>query len=1039
MELLDKVFIALKYLLGRLLLFGFIGFMFFPRLCLSLDFSERDNQKTILFKIAKGNADAALVEFAKQTDLTVVYPYHTVKAKRTNAIEGLMTIQEAIDKLLANTGLLAKFETDGILTIKRISIQDNKYANRSAFEKFIDLFTEQGKDFIVLSNDEQAIELIEIRGLRESLNWGLELKQNSIDVSDSIQAEEIGKFPDTNLAESLQRIAGVSIDRAEGEGQFVTVRGFGPQFNTVQSNGRVLASDNLGREFSFDTIAPELVRAINVHKTFSASQPSGGIGSVINIETARPFASQKFELGGSLKASLDINRQEATPNGTIYASNSNESLGWLLSFSHQTRKTRINEAQTDAWLLNTNIRESELNTNALNHFVPRNYDQRVRFETRKRTGGTAVVQYKPFDGVELTFDYLHSDFSIDANSSSLGHWFTASNIENVQTDRNGTAISFSQSDGHATDFHSRTFDRPSRVSAIGFNANWQKNPNFIVDFDLSESKASTRDTGGARNALTLIGYLNRSSYANPAGQVLPEISEFESAQQGIVDALGQSTVVSDYLDPSNGRAHVMLRRGWNINDSVDQAKLDVTLFNNWNLPIDIKIGTMLTQQFKNNERWDNEVNSKHCAFCGYFPTPDIPDEFQTVFDAGNDFLSGISGSENLPNKWLLHDGAQLFEFLEAFNDTDFDAELRDNSFTVQENVYAAYVESTQTLPYDSVDISLKYGIRYERTNVAVTGFESDLTGLVVLDQTELGQITSAGKPIADSYSYGNWLPSVSIRAEFNNDIIARLALSRSITRPTMINLSPSLVIDTTRQGGDFRASSGLSNLSPFASTNFDFALEWYFKDLSYVSASYFNKKVKDFIVETITPSNINNVTDPSTGSDSNRPDENDQLAIFDITRPANGETAAVNGFEFAMQYDFSNGWGLIANKTIVDSNAKLDPNIISQKFALTGLSNSQNVIIYYEQDALQFRISWSHRAGFLQSLTQILGPEPTFVRDYEQIDFTASYKFNDNYSIFLEGINLTDQSVLKHGRYTNQFLLAQQPGPRIAIGVRGKL
>jgi len=991
------------------------------------------------FDIPAGPAEQTLIDFAKQSDLTIVFPYTKVTTKTTNAIVGSLQIEQAVNNMLDGTGLVASFETDGILTIKRVSIQDSEYANRSIIDKVVDLFTEEGKDTIVFSNEMDEIEEIEIQGLRESLNWGLELKQSAIDVSDSIQAEEIGKFPDTNLAESLQRISGVAIDRAEGEGQFVTVRGFGPQFNTVQSNGRSLATDNRGREFSFDTISPELVRAITVHKTFSASRPSGGIGSTINIETARPFASKEFEFGGSLKATIDTNRNNVTPHGTIYARNSNDKLGWLVSLSHQVRKTRINEAQTDAWLLNTDIREGELITQAFNTFVPRNYDQRVRFEERTRFGGTAVLQYKPIDSLELTLDYLRSNFDIKTDSTSLGHWFTSSNLENVQTDGNGTALSFSQIDGHATDFHSRTFDRPSSVSGLGFNAIWQANAKTHIDLDLFTSQASTKDTAGARNALTLIGYLNRSSYLNRSGQILPQISGFQSARSDIRDSLGQITGVSNYLDPSNGRAHVMLRRGWNVSDHLDQAKVDASFFEAFGRPIDLSAGVMLTKQFKSNQRWDNEIDSKHCTFCGYFPTPDIPDDFQTVFNAGNDFLRGISGSDTIPRSWLRHDGAQLFDFLETFDDANFDAELRDNSFTVDEEVFAAYLEANQTIQVDEIELFLQYGLRYEQTEVMVTGFESDLTALTILDQTELGQVTSPGQAIQDTSSYRNWLPSFTAKAQFDHGIVARLGLSRSITRPTLTNLSPSLVIDTTRQGGDLRASSGLPSLKPFSSTNFDFTFEWYFKKLSYLSVSYFNKKVSDFIVETVIAESVNGVTDPSTGDDPNAPDANDELAIFDITRPSNNETASVGGFEFALQYDFTNGWGVIANTTLVDSNAKLDPNFSSQKFALTGLSDSRNAILYYDKNALQLRLSWSRRDAFLQSLVQVLGPEPTFVRDYEQIDFTASYQLNSNYSVFLEGVNITNSSVLKHGRFSNQFLLAQQAGPRFSLGIRGKL
>ena len=115
----------------------------------------------------------------------------------------------------------------------------------------------------------------------------------------------------------------------------------------------------------------------------------------------------------------------------------------------------------------------------------------------------------------------------------------------------------------------------------------------------------------------------------------------------------------------------------------------------------------------------------------------------------------------------------------------------------------------------------------------------------------------------------------------------------------------------------------------------------------------------------------------------------------------------------------------------------MDPNDISQKFALTGLSDSQNLIVYYEKGPGQIRLAWNHRDGFLQSLVQIQGPEPTYVRSYQQLDVSASYAVNDNVSVFVEGVNITEENVLKHGRYSNQLLLAQQPGARYSLGLRG--
>lgn len=989
------------------------------------------------FNIDSEQADVSLIEFAQQADLTIIFPYEKVQSRRANSLNGSFTIEQGISLLLEGTGLAASFERDGVVTIKRISIVDTVIVDKSLLQEILDLFTDNGNNIVTFPEQPKNIELIEVRGIRGSMNRAIDIKQESTGVSESIQSEEIGKFPDLNLAESLQRITGVSIDRSEGEGQFVTVRGLGPQFNTVLSNGRRLATDNQGREFSFDTIASELVTSVSVDKTFAASQPSGGIGSVINIKTARPLASKGFKVAGSVKATFDTNSQETTPQGTVFLSHSNDKLGWLVSLSHQTRKARINEVQTDGWLLNTNIPTDQLTTTADNIFVPRNYDQRVRFDDRTRNGGTLVLQYRATPNLDISLDYLQSDFDIKTNSTSMGHWFTSSNLEDVVTDENGTVIEFSQNVGHATDFHARTFDRPSSVRALGLNSSWQASAKVLLEFDISTSTASTRDKKGARNALSLIGYLNRSSFSISDDQILPRIAGFESADPTIINALGNATGVSDYLDPSNGKAHVMLRRGWNIEDRFDQLSTDFTLFDGLDSELDIKFGFMYTKQSKRNERWDNEKNAVHCSFCGYFPDPDIPESFQTVFDAGNDFLHGVSGSENLPKQWLRHDGETLFSFLESASDVNFDAVMRNDSFTITEKVTSAYFEGQQQSKWHNIDFSTKYGVRLESTNIAVSGIDSDLLALTILDQTELGQLNSPSRTISQSANYDNWLPSVLIKAEWQDNIIARLGLSQSITRPTMTQMSPSIVLTTTRQGGDLRARTGNPELKPFESTNFDLAIEWYYQPSSYISASYFRKKVSNFIARSVTQTTINDVTDPSTGADSSAPDAEDTLAEFDLTTPTNGQTATVSGFEFAIQHDFDTGWGIVANMTLVDSNARLDPTDISQKFALTGLSDSQNLILYYENGPGQIRLAWNHRNDFLQSLVQIQGPEPTYVRSYQQLDLSASYAINSNFSVFVEGLNITEENVLKHGRYRNQLLLAQQPGARYSVGLRG--
>lgn len=1009
-----------------------IGSLVFPVVA----YGDQENT-TIPFNINSNDADLSLIEFAKQANLTIVFPYDKVKDSRANVVRGNYSVEKAIKILLNNTGLRAVFSKQGVVTIK-LEEEIKKEENSSILSSIFQLFTDDGDNIITYPEQQESpYELILVKGIRGSMQRTMDIKQASEGVVDAISAEQIGKFPDQNLAESLQRITGVSIDRSEGEGQFVTVRGFGPQFNTVLLNNRKLATDNLGREFSFDTLPSELVSAVSVYKTFSADQTSGGIGSTINIKTARPLSKRGFNVAGSISLLHDTNSQENTPQGTVLVSHSNEKFGWLVSLSQQKRRARIDEAQTDGWLLNTDIPTDQIVSNSDNIFVPRNYDQRVRFDHRQRTSGTLVLQYRPTPDLDISLDYFRSEFDIRTESSSMGHWFTSSNLENVVTDENGTVLQFEQNIGHATDFHARTFDRLSSLSAYGINLDWQMTKSLKLGLDLSLSEATIDDKTGAANSLSLVGYLNRSKFDHTANNQLPSIGGFEDADPTIIDAMGNTSGVSHYLDPANGKAHVMLRRGWNIGDEIDQFRFDGEWDSGSKNVTVIRFGLMSTRQIKQNQRWDNEKDAVHCTFCGYYAEPDLPDSFQSEFFAGNQFLSGLSGHQNIPKRWLKHSGQQLFSFLESYSDIDFSAVQRNNSFTIEEQVLGAYFEASYQLELMDMPLYLLAGLRYEGTDIDVTWSETTLQGLTILDQTELGQITSTPITVSQQSSYNNWLPNLTVKLDLSDDIVARAAYSHSITRPTMTQMSPNIVINTTRQGGDLRASTGNLELEPFESTNLDLGLEWYYADSSYLSINYFRKSVDNFIVNRSSDFVFVGVTDPSTGSDPTAKDDLDVVAVFDMTQPTNGETATVFGWEFAIQHHFDSGFGVLANMTKVDSNAQLDRNNVTQAFALTGLSDSQNLVAYYENDPIQVRISWNNRDEFLQSLVQSQGSEPTFVERYHQLDMSASYAISEHLSITFEGINLTEEYVIKHGRYSNQLLLAQAPGARYSIGIRG--
>lgn len=1036
--------------------------------------AEKNNlDKIIQFNIPQQRADLSLTEFAEQADITLIFPFDDAMEITTNKLAGRYSIKDAAMQLVANTNLSVKIDEKGLLTITtHQSLEElDSMHNKNKLSAVIGIITSMaGAQAIAQSpatpsGATEQVEELMVTGIRGSLQRSMDVKRAAGGVVDAISSEDIGKFPDTNLAESLQRITGVSIDRSGGEGQLITVRGFGPEFNTVLINGRQMATENLSRAFSFDTVASELVSGLEVHKTSTATMQSGGVGSTVNVKTARPFDIGDFKVAGSIKAAMEENSEETTPQISGLVSNvfNDGKFGALLAVSHQERDTRLNQAQMDGWLENVGIPTSELNGGAgvpagTTIFSPRNYDHKVTFEERTRTNASLVLQFAATDDLTITTDAIYSDFDIETNALSYGHWFTAPNITDAVTDENGTVIDLRQEVGLATDMHAKKFDRLTKTSLFAINADWQVNDKLNLNFDATTSNAERAANNGGGDQLSLIGYANRVRF-QVDDNILPYASEFETADPTIFS--GQQELdgtayrdpsapnyvapagVGDHLDKNNSRAHVMLRRGWAVDDQVDQFKMDGT----WDEGSDsglvkVKFGGMFSSEEKALDRWDNEGVGIHCTYCGYPDSPIIPADMQYIFDAGDDFLGDVSGSGRMPTQWLAHDGEAQFAYLESTSGKNFDAVKRDNSFVVEEDTLSFYLESEFAGDLSGMPVSAIGGVRVESTDVTVTGTEAPVTGLRILDETEMLAEFGAAQSINVDNSYDAILPNMSIKLDITDDMVVRAAASKSLTRPTLTSMAPVTVITTTRQGGNLTSTSGNSALKPFESDNFDLSWEWYYDEASYVSAGYFKKDVANFIVnsiadKTFTLPNGSLLTDPSTGSDTGAADANDAVAVFKNTLPNNGEDATVDGWELGVQHTFGEtGFGVMFNTTLVDSDAELDPADVTQVFALTGLSDSANLVGFYEQGPVQIRLAYNQRGEFVQSLTQSNGNGPTLVEDYEQWDLSASYDITDEITVFVEGINLTEEYVHKRGRYENHLLLVEDSGRRWALGVR---
>ncbi|MGN6376409.1 MAG: TonB-dependent receptor, partial [Sphingomonas sp.] len=371
----------------------------------------------------------------------------------------------------------------------------------------------------------QGTEIV-VTGIRASLQSSMNLKRNAQGVVDAISAEDIGKFPDTNLAESLQRITGVSIDRSNGEGQFVTVRGFGPEFNLVLLNGREMPTSTIGdgfgaptsRSFDFANLASQGVKALEVYKSGRVTLPTGGIGSVINIITPRPF--DKYGLRGSLsvKGVYDTSRNGKTPvtpeiSGIVSDTFADNRIGILLIGEYSRRKASNNAANVgyrDGYLGSENNWGSlpqagdPRYANITNRPGPNDVYQTAQNASydlndidRKRINGQAVLQFRPIDSLTATIDYTYSRYDLQTHNSNVGIYYNHADTSSAWTD--GPIASpifyaehFQRSENKDLSYSGALTAVRNENKSLGGNLTWEAPGGVTMQLDAHHSTAESK-------------------------------------------------------------------------------------------------------------------------------------------------------------------------------------------------------------------------------------------------------------------------------------------------------------------------------------------------------------------------------------------------------------------------------------------------------------------------------------------------------------------------------------------------------------------
>lgn len=893
-----------------------------------------------------------------------------------------------------------------------------------------------------------ATDDIVVVGIRGSIASSAAQKRNASGILDAISSEDLGKFPDANVAESLQRIPGVAIDRSNGEGQSVTVRGLGPAFNTVLFNGRSFASDNFNRAFSFDLIPAELISGAQVYKSGQASLQGGGIGATINVQTPRPLALKEFKGIFTAKALYEKNSEKVTPQvfGLLSDTFADGRLGILGSVSYQRRIASIDSVSNGGYLPNTIVgpTSAPIHTNV---YAPRNMDVGNARDDRTRLGATLVAQYEANDALTFTVDGLYNRFKSESATRALGSWFEPSSYTRAEIDQNRTVTSLT-TNGNA-DFISSGSVRETTTWEAGGNVEWRPTDQFRMVLDATWSRA--KNAGGGKSYFAVIGSPSPYTFNQATDGGIPTLSGYGS---GVLS------------NPALGRTHIAGVNGNDVTETVTEYRWN----NEWT-PDDgffraLRFGVARTARDKRNVpiTSDDDVG---CVYCGY-PTLADP-SLLTSFTMNP--LGAKSGS--VPLTFLTFDPRRYLDFLTSPAATaalDAAQKLapgttaaryaRVGGYTarpqpsdrVKETVYASYADVDFDGEVGGLPWFVNVGGRYEYTELSSFGQQRQLVDLTPTggnpptDPTiYVGVFASpAGVSILRKSSYSNFLPSLNARLNLTPELQARFAAYKTLTRPAIGDLAPSLNTDTLRPA-TLTASGGNPELKPYRATNFDVSVEYYPTRTTTLSAAVFYKKVDDFIIqsfadELFTIANNGNaqgvrlpvgglIVGPNT-------------ARFSVRRPRNAQSLEIRGLELNVVHTFDwlpgvlSGFGVQANATFVKTNREFDVDQIGQSFAAEGIGNSQNGTVFYEKYGVSARLAYNRRERFLRQLAGGSGNEPIFVRDYGQFDGSVAVNVTPFAQVFVEGTNLFNAKYFTTGRFDNQLLSYQNFGPRYDAGVR---
>tara|TARA_R110000868_G_scaffold101630_1_gene279672 strand:+ start:21605 stop:24367 length:2763 start_codon:yes stop_codon:yes gene_type:complete len=857
------------------------------------------------------------------------------------------------------------------------------------------------------AQDSENVDVITVSGFRNSLSQALDVKRESSGVVDAIVAEDIAAFPDLNLAEAIQRIPGISINRVAGEGRQITVRGLGSDFTRIRINGmEALATtggsdasggSNRGRGFDFNTFASDLFNEIRVTKTTSASMDEGSLGATVDLHTGQPF-----DYGPGLTAvasgQVDYNTlsEDTSPRAAALVSytNEDETFGALFSVAYSDRTILEEGFSTVRWQ-DGNFRSvnglacpagpdcADIDTNSLVYHprIPR-YGRLTN--TQERLGLTGSLQFRPSDSTTISLDGLYSSFDATRTESFLEVFF--------------------RSQEGSIDVNSFTVNPALNIMDSGtFDLSANANGTHPIR---SEGRYDELDTEFTQLTLNIDHDFSDRLRGNfIAGTVS---SEFDNPVQTTIlfDAIGDVTGYTydfrnnldtpaigfgslDVTDASQFAFTEFRDRPQSVSNSFDTyaATLEYDMSDTFSLSggVSYKQYEFSTTEFRRESTYGSLVCALPGVTCpvGATGLPITPDLLSNItgFGSGLDMPSGNATS------WIMPNIAAAAAAIGAYNIPG--TSQAGNTRSVTEEDLGGFIQADFQLQLGTIPVRGDVGVRYVETTTTAVGNVS-------------GTIVTAER------SYEDTLPSMNLTFELSEDLLFRVGAAKVMARPSLGNLTPGGSLDSFN-GPPFRYNAGNPGLDPFRATTYDASLEWYFAEEALIAVSVFYKDVDSFFTATQSVE----VPYSLSGLPASLPPASSPLfnlidaggdPLVEIRQVGNGGAASVQGFEIAYQQPFTflpapfHNFGFQGNYTYVDSDE------------IIGFSpNAYNATLYYENDVFSARISAAYRDAYVTRAAGSNGREERGVDSSFNLDFSSSWQLNDSIDLTFEAINLTDE------------------------------